>query len=536
MKKKIICVFAAFVCLFSLFAVIPANAATVSYGDGSDMPADVAARLDYMATLAQYGEDYGYMYLKNWAWKDEEYWLCVVFENKQATFDWFIQNYDTYLSCGVSNLSCGGYKYTKYFDDNYSALQNSETFFSIKNSEHKVIYTNLENIPDFPQEYSSFVTIYKPEGSSSDTSAPFEVIYPENFGEDMSRGITITGHNGYSWEDENNILTVQVKLTDSFLSKTAQYSEISDMTYGVVCAVSTAPITQSAQINQFLDNEDICLFLAYHDGYYMEGTSKAILEQTHAADFNQENKRCKGLTPIYTLDRTKPVTIQIDLTEVNTTGLSDNQPLYLNFLGCAANSPMYYSSLSVKYIEDKDLIGAYPYAGDFTSIVEAPQKDNWIVNQTSMSDYDLVELYRVYAISSDPFYYEDYPPFDPKTITYIDKNGREVELDLGGKLSDMIGIPPNSVTDLTMVKDIGEVSEEEYDEIKKSQRINTSVDVDGIFSITSLQDIFNGVGDYYNFITYSIGVLPSIFISIVLHFFACLSILVLAKYALSFVG
>ena len=50
-----------------------------------------------------------------------------------------------------------------------------------------------------------------------DVQSPFTVTYPENFGLNMSREITITGKQGFSWSDVNNQISLSIELSDSFL-------------------------------------------------------------------------------------------------------------------------------------------------------------------------------------------------------------------------------------------------------------------------------------------------------------------------------
>ena len=206
-----------------------------------------------------------------------------------------------------------------------------------------------------------------------DTHSPFTVNYPDNFGLNMSRDITITGKQGFSWSDVNNQINLSIELSDSFLKKSGKYDDINDMTYGVVVTIGTESITGTDNISDFLSDSNKTIFTAFPNfdyNYYYEGSSLDVLSLINELYSNSDNeddrgfgvgdsrgfgthtgkqrglpsdpsedlskdksltfKRCSGFSPIFTLDRSKATTITIDLSTVY--GLTEGKQYYIKMV------------------------------------------------------------------------------------------------------------------------------------------------------------------------------------------------------------
>ncbi|MBR1749608.1 MAG: hypothetical protein IJ740_01820 [Ruminococcus sp.] len=407
-----------------------------------------------------------------------------------------------------------------------------------------------------------------------DTHSPFTVNYPDNFGLNMSRDITITGKQGFSWEDKNNQLAISISLSDQFLTNSGKYNEINDMTYGVVVTIGTEPISEASDISAFLCNSSKTIFTAYNtEGYYYEGSSSTLLKLINekytgrgfsvndargfgshegyadsttkrrhiensyesAVDIALSFKRSSGFTPIFTLDRTKPTSISIDLSHVY--GLTTGETYYINVVGVAANSPKYYTTLLNEFysFDGNTDLGAYPYHDDFYELTTSV-KDNWVVDFTSETDYHKEEFYYSFAVSSAPFSYEDYPTYDPVTTSYVDDNGFTQTVELGRSFEDTMMLPPKFSTNSKIKQKVaasgnesGDVDQTTYKTIKEEESLNETVQTFK-FDVPMISSLFDGSSSFFKFLTYCISLLPSSFMAILLSFFGIFLAIVLIKF------
>lgn len=135
--------------------------------------------------------------------------------------------------------------------------------------------------------------------------------------------------------------------------------------------------------------------------------------------------------------------------------------------------------------------------------------------------------YDFYTVVSDGFSFKDYPDYKPLEI-----NGVEYPTDK--PISDMLvdPFPPSKITDYDGLENGTDFdTKEDFDEYIRNKTYDEKF---GSFSfdLSDISSIFDSTSDFFKFLTASIGLMPSIFITVLIAFFTIMLAICVVKWAI----
>lgn len=236
-----------------------------------------------------------------------------------------------------------------------------------------------------------------------------------------------------------------------------------------------------------------------------------------------------GQTPIWHLDRDKgSFSTTLDLNNIDYSKMTGDK-LYITVLGIFnTNSHGQEDNLQVGNFGIKDSF----YAENITSL---SSKDTYTFHvlddnyeSTGVKD---IEYYKYYTWVSDAFSYSTYPEYLPTYTT--DDQGNEHEVVFTNRnLHDLLNIKPETLTDNDLIAsgDTNPKTPDEYDSYIQQKQWASNFTTD--FGVGTISDILSGESNFFHFLTASISVLPSWFLTILSAFFVTLLALVVVKFVL----
>lgn len=346
---------------------------------------------------------------------------------------------------------------------------------------------------------------------------PFTVDYSPALSEGMSRKGTLVapGASNNGQEIESNGLNVRVTLTDEFIKLRDSYDELKDYTYEFVCYITTSPPEKSS----YEESVKNAVYTSLDYGKYMYTTSGVVEDVTDDNNEPIEWIKAEGINAGYIIGKGGKVkNVTINLENLDSSQFTANTKLYIVVYGrltsLSVPTPDYFDldnqgylcnqgSLNTKQIVT---VNADPETGEGIDVV--------------MSDY--------YCVTSTAFNYKDYPEYNPK----IFKNG--AEMDTNKPFTDYLDkkLTPDYMYDYDMDKkgESGLAPDDfkKYEEQKKLDANFGSVD----FGLDSIKSVFDGSSDFFKFLTASIGILPTTFLTILISFFVIMLAICVVKWVL----
>ena len=354
----------------------------------------------------------------------------------------------------------------------------------------------------------------------SDPSAPpvpFTVDYSPALSEGMSRKGTLVapGASNDGQEIESNGLNVRVTLTDEFIKLRDSYDELKDYTYEFVCYITTSPPEKSS----YEESVKNAVYTSLDYGKYMYTTSGVVDDVTDDNKEPTEWIKAEGINAGYIIGKGGSVkNVTINLENLDSSQFTADTKLYIVVYGrltsLSVPTPDYFDldnqgylcnqgSLNTKQIVT---VNADPETGEGTDVV--------------MPDY--------YCVTSTAFNYKDYPEYKPK----IFKNG--AEMDTNKPFTDYLDkkLTPDYMYDYDMDKNgesgLAPDDFEKYEEQKNLDKNFGSFD----FGLDSIKSVFDGSSDFFKFLTASIGILPTTFLTILISFFVVMLAICVVKWVL----
>lgn len=346
---------------------------------------------------------------------------------------------------------------------------------------------------------------------------PFTVDYSPSLSEGMSRKGTLVapGASNDGQEIESNGLNVRVTLTDEFLKLRDSYDELKDYTYEFVCYITTSPPEKSS----YEESVKNAVYTSLDYGKYMYTTSGVVDDVTDDNKEPTEWIKAEGINAGYIIGKGGSVkNVTINLENLDSSQFTADTKLYIVVYGrltsLSVPTPDYFDldnqgylcnqgSLNTKQIVT---VNADPETGEGTDVV--------------MPDY--------YCVTSTAFNYKDYPEYKPK----IFKNG--AEMDTNKPFTDYLDkkLTPDYMYDYDMDKNgesgLAPDDFEKYEEQKNLDKNFGSVD----FGLDSIKSVFDGSSDFFKFLTASIGILPTTFLTILISFFVVMLAICVVKWVL----
>ena len=354
----------------------------------------------------------------------------------------------------------------------------------------------------------------------SDPSAPpvpFTVDYSPALSEGMSRKGTLVapGASNDGQEIESNGLNVRVTLTDEFIKLRDSYDELKDYTYEFVCYITTSPPEKSS----YEESVKNAVYTSLDYGKYMYTTSGVVDDVTDDNKEPTEWIKAEGINAGYIIGKGGSVkNVTINLENLDSSQFTADTKLYIVVYGrltsLSVPTPDYFDldnqgylcnqgSLNTKQIVT---VNADPETGEGTDVV--------------MPDY--------YCVTSTAFNYKDYPEYKPK----IFKNG--AEMDTNKPFTDYLDkkLTPDYMYDYDMDKNgesgLAPDDFKKYEEQKNLDKNFGSFD----FGLDSIKSVFDGSSDFFKFLTASIGILPTTFLTILISFFVIMLAICVVKWVL----
>lgn len=346
---------------------------------------------------------------------------------------------------------------------------------------------------------------------------PFTVDYSPALSEGMSRKGTLVapGASNNGQEIESNGLNVRVTLTDEFIKLRDSYDELKDYTYEFVCYITTSPPEKSSYEKSVKN----AVYTSLDYGKYMYTTSGVVDDVTDDNKEPTEWIKAEGINAGYIIGKGGEVkNVTINLENLDSSQFTADTKLYIVVYGrltsLSVPTPDYFDldnqgylcnqgSLNTKQIVT---VNADPETGEGIDVV--------------MPDY--------YCVTSTAFNYKDYPEYKPK----IFKNG--AEMDTNKPFTDYLDkkLTPDYMYDYDMDKkgESGLAPDDfkKYEEQKKLDENFGSVD----FGLDSIKSVFDGSSDFFKFLTASIGILPTTFLTILISFFVVMLAICVVKWVL----
>lgn len=346
---------------------------------------------------------------------------------------------------------------------------------------------------------------------------PFTVDYSPALSEGMSRKGTLVapGASNDGQEIESNGLNVRVTLTDEFIKLRDSYDELKDYTYEFVCYITTSPPEKSS----YEESVKNAVYTSLDYGKYMYTTSGVVDDVTDDNKEPTEWIKAEGINAGYIIGKGGSVkNVTINLENLDSSQFTADTKLYIVVYGrltsLSVPTPDYFDldnqgylcnqgSLNTKQIVT---VNADPETGEGTDVV--------------MPDY--------YCVTSTAFNYKDYPEYKPK----IFKNG--AEMDTNKPFTDYLDkkLTPDYMYDYDMDKNgesgLAPDDFEKYEEQKNLDKNFGSVD----FGLDSIKSVFDGSSDFFKFLTASIGILPTTFLTILISFFVVMLAICVVKWVL----
>lgn len=379
---------------------------------------------------------------------------------------------------------------------------------------------------------------------------PFSVQYSRKLTTGMSRSGTLSapGAKNDGETITNNNIDVTVKLTDEYKQamqkaldkdpKATQY------TYQYVLFITPydpnifgTKKAMDGAIYTYLNKSKYVLTTAYgktkpntttdsnYDTVSTPDSSSTDTSSSNVGEMTSENADgvansafCNGVTPLFGLPiangANMPNTHTINLENIKGSDkLGEQDILYIVVVG-------------KRYLYET---GAEGYAKDFyannaefkTFYKELP--DNAVASKINGlyggNGYDF------YTVVSDGFSFKDYPDYKPLEI-----NGVEYPTDK--PISDMLDdpFPPSKITDYDGLENGTDFdTKEDFDDYINNKKYDEQYGTFN-FNLTDISSIFDGSSDFFKFMTASIGILPPIFITILIAFFTIMLAICLVKW------
>ena len=379
---------------------------------------------------------------------------------------------------------------------------------------------------------------------------PFSVHYSQKLTTGMSRSGTLSapGAKNDGETITNNNIDVTVKLTDEYKQamqkaldkdpKATQY------TYQYVLFITPydpnifgTKKAMDGAIYTFLDKSKYVLTTAYgktksntttdskYDTVSTPDSSSTDTSSSNVGEMTSDNADgvansafCNGVTPLFGL----PIANGANMTNTHTINLENIKGA--DKLG--EQDILYIVVVGKRYLYET---GAEGYAKDFyannaefkTFYKEPP--DNAVASKINGlyggNGYDF------YTVVSDGFSFKDYPDYKPLEI-----NGVEYPTDK--PISDMLDdpFPPSKITDYDGLENGTDFdTKEDFDDYINNKKYDEQYGTFN-FNLTDISSIFDGSSDFFKFMTASIGILPPIFITILIAFFTIMLAICLVKW------
>ena len=354
---------------------------------------------------------------------------------------------------------------------------------------------------------------------------PFTVDYSPSLKTGLVRKGTLVapGASNDGQDVETNTIAVTVKLTDAFLNASKPISGAYTYSYQFTCFVVPSEykdsdiktMSEHAIYTAAQDN----LHYLYYENETLDVDDSLSSEPATGPDMipvSEQWANATGVSNCFLLER-----------DSNNTPLR-NVTIDLHNIDFEKHKSDSYNIVVLGHIVRKSEYGwtAYPsfFKSDCSSLALESTKEYPMNFGSAEQPVINKNFYDYYSVISEDWSFKDYPKFEPHKVGGVTVGDSPLDFKRTAKGVQDYNMWEQGGTDNTLKPD----DFDKYKEQKKLDENFGSVD----FGLDSIKSVFDGSSDFFKFLTASIGILPTTFLTILISFFVVMLAICVVKWVL----
>lgn len=352
---------------------------------------------------------------------------------------------------------------------------------------------------------------------------PFTVDYSPSLKTGLVRKGTLVapGASNDGQEVETNSIAVTVKMTDEFLNASKPISGAFTYSYQFTCFVvpseyKDSDIKTMSEHAIYTAAQDNLHYLYYENETLDVDDSLSSQPSTgELAPVSEQWANATGVSNCFLLERD------------NNTPLR-NVTIDLHNIDFENHKSDSYNIVVLGHIVRKSEYGwtAYPsyFKSDCSSLALESTKEYPMNFGSAEQPVTNKNFYEYYSVISDDWSFKDYPKYEPHKVGGVTVGDSPLDFKRTAKGVQDYNMWEQGGTDNTLKPD----DFDKYKEQKKLDENFGSVD----FGLDSIKSVFDGSSDFFKFLTASIGILPTTFLTILISFFVVMLAICVVKWVL----
>ena len=354
---------------------------------------------------------------------------------------------------------------------------------------------------------------------------PFTVDYSPSLKTGLVRKGTLIapGASNDGQEVETNTIAVTVKITDAFLNASKPISGAYTYSYQFTCFVvpseyKDSDIKTMSEHAIYTAAQDDLHYL-YYENETLDVDDSLSSEPATGPDIvpvSEQWANATGISNCFLLER-----------DNNNTPLR-NVTIDLHNIDFEKHKSDSYNIVVLGHIVRKSEYGwtAYPsyFKSDCSSLTLESTKEYPMNFGSAEQPVINKNFYDYFSVISDDWSFKDYPKFEPHKVGGVTVGDSPLDFKRTAKGVQDYNMWEQGGTDNTLKPD----DFDKYKEQKKLDENFGSVD----FGLDSIKSVFDGSSDFFKFLTASIGILPTTFLTILIAFFVVMLSICVVKWVL----
>ena len=353
---------------------------------------------------------------------------------------------------------------------------------------------------------------------------PFTVDYSPSLKTGLVRKGTLVapGASNDGQEVETNSIAVTVKMTDEFINASKPISGAYTYSYQFTCFVvpseyKDSDIKTMSEHSIYTAAQDDLHYL-YYENETLDVDDSLSSEPATGPDMvpvSEQWANATGISNCFLLERD------------NNTPLR-NVTIDLHNIDFEKHKSDSYNIVVLGHIVRKSEYGwtAYPsfFKSDCSSLALESTKEYPMNFGSTEQPVINKNFYDYFSVISEDWSFKDYPKFEPHKVGGVTVGDSPLDFKRTAKGVQDYNMWEQGGTDNTLKPD----DFDKYKEQKKLDENFGSFD----FGLDSIKSVFDGSSDFFKFLTASIGILPTTFLTILISFFAVMLAICVAKWVL----
>lgn len=352
---------------------------------------------------------------------------------------------------------------------------------------------------------------------------PFSVDYSPALKTGLVRKGTLIapGASNDGQEVETNSIAVTVKMTDEFLNASKPISGAFTYSYQFTCFVvpseyKDSDIKTMSEHAIYTAAQDNLNYLYYENETLDVDDSLSSQPSTgELAPVSEQWANATGVSNCFLLERD------------NNTPLR-NVTIDLHNIDFENHKSDSYNIVVLGHIVRKSEYGwtAYPsyFKSDCSSLALESTKEYPMNFGSAEQPVTNKNFYEYYSVISEDWSFKDYPKYEPHKVGGVTVGDSPLDFKRTAKGVQDYNMWEQGGTDNTLKPD----DFDKYKEQKKLDENFGSVD----FGLDSIKSVFDGSSDFFKFLTASIGILPTTFLTVLISFFVIMLAICVVKWVL----